>query len=1258
MIRSNGILRRIFVFCALFLILLPILRANIANLRDMVRKNPNDIRLQFLLGKAYSQKGQHLKAKRIFQNILQRKRAPVVFLHLGLELASMGNITGAILQWTSVIEQKPNNMTTMRLLARALHKQALLLSDERDQADLFEQSLGWWKRILHLDPGNLRARYYAGIECYKLSRYEEAAKHWLILLRVKKNNRKTLKALGKALIKLGKIQSAKKVARRVLAIERRSGRTGYTSWAQKLISLIDSGDIKKPRVKREEETLPREMEETEPLKKEPRYVVQDLEKKKSPREPKPVDPSTLPGGNLTDEAPGSSIRAEELFLDGLDYMDQSKYEKALFAFLQSIDINPEFIQVYLQMGECYIRLARLAKRKTQFLERLSLAKQSLEKVQEKSPASLVSHAAQSKLVIVEKLLSSGFKGYHIMTAHEAIKEKREDDAFDEYILLLSNMIIEPGVFLELGAIVNKISKSNRQDLQYFTEDLYQQNPEHPWIEYLLGKIYSSMGKEKEALDAFELFLKHFSPKADTKTFATYVKFVDHPSIQNLDRYLCVRLLMRIDKEEEAFSLLKTFLRNANSNAIFYKEANLLVDQLQRRRSSDTTERITFFDEKKELIQSVSSARVLFDSNLSPSHLDESLQKNLQLFIEKSPNNTLGRFVFAWILGTRSQTASSKLSSRMSKRSEEIFQEILTEKTTSAKWHFTMGIQALLWHLKDRGLAHLKLVGDILVSQGIPNSSKYCNNLLIEAERFEISGKPEIALALLRQAKAYSPRSLNYYLVRSWVEFNRGDLLASLGQIIDWGSNALYESWVRKIVFCDFALILFLSILATILATATALTIKHFELLHHFFIEFVSTKGAFLTLGLGAMAAVFLFSFSTGIIVFLPAVLWPLMGDKEKVIYLLLVSLLLLIPLLLPLSLFQNFELIRQVENVRSGALDEASEFFDSAVSENSSDFALNYAHGLILLRQERLEEAKKVFEKLLKQGERESLLINLGIIAARLGNYDNAISYFQKALSIEAKSVPALYDIAVIHAFEGRQDKSEQYMRWAKALATESDQLSRYRAVPSYISKLVLMDSSLDTHLFSSHFSFFSTDNFFQLNANLIGFITWFIIGGGLIGFLIFLREQMDIVLSRCSQCYKATCNLCQQVVQSRAYCENCSLFEESNEGREVTKSKRQTAANEARDLAVKKAFGSNTLLPCTGPLFTGDPIPSVLCQLGFWFCFQATNGGWLLTHAFSSGPGSDVLVFFSWLFCAGALFFYLLGFALLYQWKESIEWI
>ncbi len=1252
-------MRLLLVVCA-FLFVVSSLHSSVSNLERMVRKNPRDIRLQFLLGKAYSQQGNHLKAKKVFQEILQQRKAPVIFLHLGLELAAMGNVTGAILQWTSVIEQKPNNKTAMRLLARALHKQALQMTNERDQADLFEQSLGWWKRILHLDPGNLRARYFAGIECYKLGRFGEAAKHFLILLRVKKTNRKCLKALGKTLVKMGKFKKAKRVAKRVLRLERQMGRTGYTVWARKIINLIDSGRIKAPVVRNKAAKLDRGEVRVDPIDTRPRWTSKDVNnetvrKPKKPEAKKPSkgdEPFTDIGKN-----PGD-IDAENLFLDGLDFMDQGKYEKALFCFLQSIDINPNFTQVYLQMGECYTRLAKLAKRKSQFTERLALARSSLKKVQEKSPGSLVSHAAQSKLVIYEKLTRAGFKGYHIMTAHRAIKEKREDDAFDEYLLLLSNLIIEPGVFLELGTIVPKVSKSNLQDLQYFTEDLYQKNPNHAWIEYLLGKVYNQLGQKDPAEKAMNRFLEHFDPKEDTPTFAMFVKFVDHPKVHNLDRYLCVRFLIKIGKKKEAAGLLKTFLNNADKNSLFFKEGSLLADQLHRSSRTAKGTMVTFEEEVKELQRKVDTARVLFNpEHLSPSHLDKKLLKGMEIFMDESPDNSLGRFVYAWVLGVQAQGAPADSAAEMRKKADEIFHEVLSEKTNSSKWHFYMGIQALLWRLKDRAMAHLKLVGDIDLARGIPNSSLHCNNLLIEAERFESQGKQDVANALLRQAKHYSPRSLNYYLVRAWFEYRRGSPIAAIGQLIDWTAQAISQQWVRKIVFCEVGLLLFIAVLATILATATALTIKYFEMLHHVFAEFIAAKGAVLTLGLTAMAAIFLFSFATGLIIFLPAILWPLMNDRERIAYLMLGIMLMLIPLLLPVSFFENFELIKHVENVRSGNFEQAKPFFKTQSEEHDLDFGLNYAYGLISLREGNLDVAKKVFTKLAKQGEHEGVLLNLGVIAARKGEYKKATEdYFQKVLSIEAKSIPALYNMSAVHSFQGHQDKAEQYMRWAKALATEEHQLSRYRAIPSTVAKLVLMDAPLDVEHFSSHFSFFSTSNFFRLNANLIGFITWFVIGGGLIGFLLFLRERMDIVAGRCSQCYVATCNLCQQVIEGKAFCDDCA--DKSEEASDTLKKERRASANEVRDFTVKKAYITGTLLPGTGPLFTGDALISLFCQLGFWFMLQAALGGWLLSVAFSQGPGADALEFFSWLFWAATLFFFLLGVAMLHRRKEGIEWI
>jgi len=166
------------------------LHANLARYEQAVRKRPKDLRLRYLLGRKYAAAGEHRKAIAQFEAIQRTKRrvVPVVQFHLGLSYARNGNLTKAVLAWTRLLEEKPNNTKTMGYLGLALYKQGLASPNEELRQQLFQESLDWWRRILRLDPANLRARYFAGIEYFKLGRYEDSAKQWLIFLRVKKNH--------------------------------------------------------------------------------------------------------------------------------------------------------------------------------------------------------------------------------------------------------------------------------------------------------------------------------------------------------------------------------------------------------------------------------------------------------------------------------------------------------------------------------------------------------------------------------------------------------------------------------------------------------------------------------------------------------------------------------------------------------------------------------------------------------------------------------------------------------------------------------------------------------------------------------------------------------------------------------------------------------------------------------------------------------------------------------------------------------------
>jgi len=1241
------------VLLFIFLFLPATAFCGVTNLENMAKKNPRDIRLQFLLGKAYSQKGEHLKAKSVFQSILQQKKAPIVFLHLGLEFAAMGNLTGAILQWTSVIEKKPNSIPAMKFLARALHKHALNLQDPSDKTDLFEQSLGWWKRILHLNPGNLRARYYAGIECYQLGRFEAAAKHWLIVLRQKNRNLKVMKCLAKTLLKAGSIQKAKRVSLKILRVEKHKRKKKYSQWAQKLIQHIDNKDIEQPIVRNRVAKLSQEEIKPHVERQWKRPDPDDFIKPVKQRRKKPAPPPSI------DIDPRFTIQAETLFLDGLDFKDEGQYEKALFAFLQAIDINPDFTQVFLQMGEVYIQLAKLAKRKSQFKERLSLARQALKKVQEKSPGSLIAHAAKSKIIILDKLKRYAFKGYHLKTAHKAIKENREDDAFDEYILILSNNIIETGLFLELSAIIPKLSISNKQDLLFFTEDLYKKNTNNPWITYLLGKLYEQIDDPLKAEKAYNLFIQNFNPHTNKDTFAIYIKFIDHPKISPVDSYLGARLLLKIKENETALKLLKKFLKKSSPADLFYKEAAQIEEQQKHlNRKKSVNNNYSFREQLKELVVNVKATRILFDNiHLNKSTLDRSLLKKIDIFLQTAPNNSLAVFIKAWINQVQSLKSSPTESDNFKKQSEALFYRLTTENVTDADWHFTMGIQALRWNLKEQGMAHLRLTGHILLSQSMVHSNEFADKLLIEAEYFELTDQNSLVPSLLRQAKVYSANSLSYYLTKTWIEARKGNFVAAAGQLMEWLTESLSNLWIRRLILCDIGLILFIATMISLFTTATALVIKYFEKLHHFFVEFISVKGIAITLGLGSMAAIFILSFSSGLIIFIPVLLWPLMNSGERISYLFLLTMLLIIPLLLPISFFDNFKLIKEIEALQAGNQQKTAAYFEELAKNNPDDYATLYSHGLLSLRRGELNSAEGIFTKLSKIHKDEKVLINLGVIQGRLGNYKKAISFFQNALGIEAKSVAALFNISAIHNFQGNKDKGEQYLRWAKKLATPESQLERFLSVPSSVQKLPLMDEGPDLEIFDANFSFFNSRNFFKLNKNLLGFIGWFLMGGGLVGLLLFIREQIDIISSHCSHCFTSTCNLCHHVAGSKTYCEDCAdkldTLKDNSE-----KQAKNTKTAKLREFAGKKAVFAGLFLPGSQLLFIDAPIMALMCQISFWTFLQAATGGWLLPYIFTSGPGSDTLSIFTLILWTGTLVSYLLPMVLVYRQKENIEWI
>ena len=193
------------------------------------------------------------------------------------------------------------------------------------------------------------------------------------------------------------------------------------------------------------------------------------------------------------------------------------------------------------------------------------------------------------------------------------------------------------------------------------------------------------------------------------------------------------------------------------------------------------------------------------------------------------------------------------------------------------------------------------------------------------------------------------------------------------------------------------------------------------------------------------------------------------------------------------------------------------------------------------------------------------------------------------------------------------------------------------------------MDGGLPPESFETRFSFFSGDSFLQANLNLVLFLTFMLLGFGLVGFLLFAWGRLGIVVLRCRRCKVVICTLCQHGVDGRSLCGDCKdkAHERSLAGAHQ--------AEQARLL--KRCFLLNLLFPGSAFVAIGRPVLSVLLATLFWTAarFTYTGGGVLVNKVFMNleiGLIQGML----WAVAAIAVFSYLAAQVFLYQLRNDVE--
>ncbi len=1196
---------------------------SIENLQARVEAEPNNVKARYLLGRAYAEKGRHADAVAQFQAVLAVRPVPVVMFQLGVSLAKLGDLQKAVFQWDEIVKKyRPNNLTTLGYLGLALHKLATSADDESRRSELHMSALDYFKRILRIDPGNVKARLYAGAEYAKLGKLEQAAIQWLMAVRANPRNIQAWVLLTKALYKLQKLDKVRLAVNKILSLD------ASNIFAREMQSKLDTMTPQQRAEDAGKRPLPEEgdIPQVDPAKRPEEGVAPPVVVDKGPDvstpdedarggdRPIPMADPPPPGSGDT----GPNIEVEQLFLDGLDFKEKGNYEKALYSFLQAIDKDPKFSQIYLQLGEVYLSLAKLAPTKSQFEERIQLSLQALKKVPELAPGSLLAQASNAKGVLVGRLQKEGFSAYHLTTAQTAVTDERPEDAFEEYVLLLSNAVFNPEIFFDLGVILPKLTGGNMQDLQFFLEELYGQHKENYLVEYLLAKTYARLGKNTEAVKHVGLFVEH------AEVLAPHIaKFIARTSMAKtdpIDLIVSAKLLIKRQDRREALNRLVEFLKVAPKNDLFYSEATKLRSSIGELLDAGMSK--SFEEEKKEVVGEIPRMKALFGEYYKPEQLDDKMVEDLKVFLTNRPENMLARFMFGWVNRVFAPR-SGQMQADMERSAEDTLNDLLNQKANSPEWHLALGLQALQWGLPDNARSHLKVSGDLLLARGQTRSTAFANQALTAASRLIDARKLDEAAILLDQARVYDYRSLNYFLVKYRYLLGRGQSIEALYIFWELASTAVGDPWFRLVLFTDLGLILFRATLLALLLTSGLLVVRYFEDLHHLLSELWRQKGLLLPFSL-AISIFLVLVFPTGLVVFLPALTWPMLRAEEKRIFLSLVGLLVLVPMLLPVSLADNFELLRTVERVRAGETTGARDYFEKFLKSHPGDYNATFLGGLIGMQDgdpAGLDSAEKTFKELSKRYPSETgPLINLGNLLALKGDTTGAFDAYNKALGKNPANTPALYNISAVYQRAAQTENFEKYLRWARTVARPEDQLGRYEAIAFNPPRLALMNAPLPDEKLGGYFSISGTLGLMSMDPSLMLFLGWFVFGGGLVGFLIFTRERLDVLMRRCYHCLRIVCNNCQKVHDQKAFCLNCA--DEAGRKRISTRDRHQ----ELQALAFKKAAIFNLLMPGAGYVFLDRVAGGVLFGLLFYVLslLAISGGGWLsnfLYQPVDSGP-------------------------------------
>ncbi len=485
--------------------------------------------------------------------------------------------------------------------------------------------------------------------------------------------------------------------------------------------------------------------------------------------------------------------------------------------------------------------------------------------------------------------------------------------------------------------------------------------------------------------------------------------------------------------------------------------------------------------------------------------------------------------------------------------------------------------------------------------GLTNLLPHSLVLMDEGLKAYEEGRKAEAAALFSDARQLSPDlpSPFYYIAKTNLSLHPAKLNKAAWQMLGtwkvFRNNFWWSFQTAGVFFVSFFVSIHVSIFLIILTLITS----KFRLYMHDIVE--DKRKLYL------LAAPVLFVFFGPVFGMIGFILpfWIYLNKREKIVMYSAVGLLAVFILMLPF--FSSFigasedRILRDVVNINegiySGALREAK-----ISADNSNDVLFSYA--INERRSGRYEEAIKIYDKILKDGDDAKSLNNIANSYVGLGEYEKAVAYYKRGL-LKAELASANFNLSQLYREVLRFRDAEQYYDTANQI--DPEKVAFYNSVKGMSANRFVMDENLTNDdlwrlafyrspLYRSSALLGEMRSFSSKEFSLFLFFL-------LILAVYIYRKQVEYGAYCCRRCGEIYCSSCEKRLSHEEVCLACfkTLVKVSEMGARE-RIERILEIQRYRDIKNMRLKILTVLLPGAGHIYYGWTVQGTAILSSFTF--------------------------------------------------------